>query len=168
MIRFELELKNIHLKNFFTGLVFLGIQACANSEVAQKLSNSFDSPLETATTTDLIDDKKFVDDELITDSPVKSQVRKNLDANVRKKVDISQSQQVTPEKFTKESAKDKKKEVFFSPQPYRIIIRLSGANPSAPAETVTQALRNAGILFEVERIERFEKGSSSILKSNKR
>ena len=39
---------------------------------------------------------------------------------------------------------------------YRIILKLSGANPSAPAETVTAALRKAGIEFEVEKIERFD------------
>ena len=46
--------------------------------------------------------------------------------------------------------------VPFTPQPYRITIKLSGANPSAPAETVTNALRKAGVQFEVEKIERFD------------
>jgi hypothetical protein len=40
------------------------------------------------------------------------------------------------------------------PQPYRITIRLSGADPAAPAELVTRSLRDAGIPFEVETIER--------------
>ncbi|MEY4353021.1 MAG: Translation initiation factor [Cyanobacteriota bacterium] len=38
--------------------------------------------------------------------------------------------------------------------PYRVTIRLPLADPSAPAEGVTQALRAAGIPFEVETIER--------------
>ena len=63
-------------------------------------------------------------------------------------------------KSLKPSNKPKKGTVKFSPQPYRIIIRLSGANPSAPAETVTRALRDAGIIFEVEKIERFSNDSS--------
>ncbi len=42
--------------------------------------------------------------------------------------------------------------------PYRVTIRLPLADPSAPAEGVTQALRAAGIPFEVETIERV-KGS---------
>ncbi|MEC9029209.1 MAG: hypothetical protein VYB74_02855 [Cyanobacteriota bacterium] len=41
-----------------------------------------------------------------------------------------------------------------TPQPYRITIKLSAADPSAPAEAVTQALRMAGVTFEVETIER--------------
>ena len=53
------------------------------------------------------------------------------------------------------------KQVNFKPQPYRIILKLSAANPSAPAETVTEALRKAGVQFEVEKIERFEEESFS-------
>ena len=44
----------------------------------------------------------------------------------------------------------------FTPQPYRITIKLSGSNPAAPAETLTKALRKAGVIFEVEMIERVE------------
>ncbi len=41
-----------------------------------------------------------------------------------------------------------------SPAPYRVTIRLPQADPSAPAEVVTRALRAAGVPFEVETIER--------------
>ena len=40
--------------------------------------------------------------------------------------------------------------------PYRITIRLAGADPAAPAEAVTRALREADVGFSVERIERVE------------
>ena len=59
------------------------------------------------------------------------------------------------DRFSQKSSKSIKK-VFFNPQPYRIILKLSGTNPSAPAETVTNALIKAGVQFEVEKIERFE------------
>ncbi|MGC6483138.1 MAG: hypothetical protein ACON4T_06200 [Synechococcus sp.] len=45
--------------------------------------------------------------------------------------------------------------------PYRITIRLSAADPSAPAEVVTRSLREAGIGFEVETIERIPSPNSS-------
>lgn len=48
-----------------------------------------------------------------------------------------------------------------SSSPYRVTLRLPGADPSAPAEAVTQALRAAGIAFEVETIERVRGGSAS-------
>ena len=41
-------------------------------------------------------------------------------------------------------------------EPYRITIRLSGADPAAPAEAVTRVLRNADLSFAVERIERIQ------------
>ena len=44
------------------------------------------------------------------------------------------------------------------PVPYRVTIKLPTADPSAPAEAVTEALRAAGISFEVETIERIRNG----------
>ena len=78
----------------------------------------------------------------------------NIKSNV-KEISISNK-----DKFSQKSTKLIKKTIF-NPQPYRIILRLSGANPSAPAETVTEALRKAGVQFEVEKIERFEEENFS-------
>ena len=47
------------------------------------------------------------------------------------------------------------------PVPYRITLKLPQADPAAPAESVTQALRAAGLRFEVEMIERVQPTSSS-------
>lgn len=41
-----------------------------------------------------------------------------------------------------------------APAPYRLTLRLPAADPAAPAEAVTRALRAAGLSFEVEMIER--------------
>ena len=42
------------------------------------------------------------------------------------------------------------------PLPYRVVLKLPAADPSAPAEAVTKALRAAGLPFEVETIERVQ------------
>ncbi|MFZ9228550.1 MAG: hypothetical protein ACO24U_02620 [Prochlorococcaceae cyanobacterium] len=47
------------------------------------------------------------------------------------------------------------------PAPYRITIQLPAADPSAPAEVVTEALRKAGVPFEVEMIERVNANAGS-------
>ena len=47
------------------------------------------------------------------------------------------------------------------PAPYRVTIRLPAADPSAPAERVTQVLRAAGVPFEVETIERVSGSTGS-------
>ncbi|PWL21563.1 MAG: hypothetical protein DCO99_10960 [Synechococcus sp. XM-24] len=46
------------------------------------------------------------------------------------------------------------------PAPYRVTIKLPAADPSAPAEVLTQALRAAGLAFEVEAIERVSNGTT--------
>jgi len=49
------------------------------------------------------------------------------------------------------------------PMPYRVTIRLPEADPSAPAEAVTKALRATGVAFEVETIERITSPGSATL-----
>jgi hypothetical protein len=44
--------------------------------------------------------------------------------------------------------------------PYRITLQLPAVDPSSPAESVTTALRAAGVAFEVESIERIPAASS--------
>jgi hypothetical protein len=45
--------------------------------------------------------------------------------------------------------------------PYRLVLRLPAADPAAPSEQVTEALRAAGVSFEVETIERVQAANSS-------
>ncbi len=52
-----------------------------------------------------------------------------------------------------------------NPTPYRLLLRLPAADPAAPAEAVTQALRAAGVVFEVETIERLPKAPTPLAPS---
>jgi hypothetical protein len=52
-----------------------------------------------------------------------------------------------------------------NPLPYRVTIRLPEADPSAPAEAVTKALRATGVAFEVETIERITSPALSPLRT---
>jgi len=65
---------------------------------------------------------------------------------------------VTPSPM--EPSLDVKAPPAMKPAPYRVTIRLPEADPSAPAEVVTRALRAAGVPFEVETIERMTNGGS--------
>jgi hypothetical protein len=47
-----------------------------------------------------------------------------------------------------------------NPAPYRVTILLPQADPAAPAEVVTRALRSAGVPFEVETIQRTAPGEA--------
>ncbi len=156
------------LKVAFVAVSLLALNACADSKVAIKLANSFDSPTEEKDAKGL--EVKNNDEKLLAKKqPLKESVSKKLTnssaklsspkKNKLKFNEIADAKKNKPSKYKKEVSQ-------FSPQPYRIIIRLSGANPSAPAETVTRALRDAGVIFEVEKIERFEKKSSFNRKSS--
>ncbi|MEB3167666.1 MAG: hypothetical protein VKK97_02940 [Synechococcaceae cyanobacterium] len=49
-----------------------------------------------------------------------------------------------------------------NPVPYRVTLRLPRADPAAPAEVVTRALRAAGVPFEVETIERMQPAAAPV------
>ena len=148
----------------FLVIILVPLQSCSNTLIGEKLENSFD----------------------ITESPIISKKNNNIPQKLneitktqsRIKVDKKESKKdfgnIIKENSTSNnyslSQKTTKsiKKTIFNPQPYRIILRLSGANPSAPAETVTKALRKAGVQFEVEKIERFNEGDLSKDRSLKR
>jgi len=87
---------------------------------------------------------------------IRSNNNNNDEENVVLKLDFTKNNSISnKDRFSQASTKSMKK-VIYKPQPYRIILKLSGANPSAPAETVTEALIKAGVEFEVEKIERLD------------
>ena len=128
------------------------LQACAGSPVAEELQRSFESPELTATEAEAtipeqppvvdptpIDRSQVVevDEEAATKPDTKPDTDTDTDAEVDG-IDVQQpmSKSLQP------------------PAPYRITIRLAGADPAAPAEAVTRALRQSEVVFSVERIER--------------
>ena len=136
-------------------IIFIPLQSCSNTIVGEKLEKSFD----------VVDNQKSLvkisNEESKSNKIKKVQVSQQI--NNKSKVDMK----VEGENEILISSKDKpnqkqnksNKKVIFNPQPYRIILKLSSANPSAPAETVTKALRKAGVQFEVEKIEQFNQES---------
>ena len=122
------------------------LQACAGSPVAEELQRSFDAPVRTATEAEApipeqppvvdpapIDRSQVVDEEAATKAITNTDTDTEVDG-----IDVQQpiSKSLQP------------------PAPYRITIRLAGADPAAPAEAVTRALRQSEVVFSVERIER--------------
>ena len=131
------------------------LQSCSNTLIGDKLENSF---VTTSNPTNSENTSKFkVQNKQNETQIIKSRKKDSEEQNI--KGDITKNNTIpNKDRFNQKSTKSTKsiKKVIFNPQPYRIILRLSGANPSAPAETVTKALRKAGVQFEVEKIERFE------------
>ena len=140
--------EKIFIRSFLIVPFFL-LQSCSNTLIGEKLENSFDITEKPKTSEETnYKPQKFVEKTKI--KSIRKDDKKENDFAIRKENSISNIDRLS-QKQTKSI-----KKTIFNPQPYRIILRLSGANPSAPAETVTEALRKAGVQFEVEKIERFD------------
>ena len=134
------------------------LQSCSNTTIGEQLKNSFDINLsENSSIPEPITKVKVEkkSSEIKKVKLVKNQNQNQIKNDINKGEIINENVLSNKNRFNKKATKPIKK-VIFNPQPYRIILRLSGANPSAPAETVTEALRKAGVQFEVEKIERFD------------
>ena len=132
-------------------IILFPIQSCTNTSIGERLGNSFDSTDNPSNLVKSNDEIKKINQKLKIEPESQESMKENENDYVRTNKDNSISKS---SKISQRSIKSIKKTIF-NPQPYRIILKLSGANPSAPAETVTEALRKAGVQFEVEKIERF-------------
>ena len=155
--------EKIFIRSFLIVTLF-SLQSCSNTLIGEKLESSFDI-MEKPKISEKTNIKTQQPNEKTTIKSIPKDDKKenkNTFANIVKENSISNK-----DRLSKKSTKSKKKTIF-NPQPYRIILRLSGANPSAPAEKVTEALRTAGVQFEVEKIERFDEKDLSKDSSFKR
>jgi len=120
------------------------LQACAGSPVAVELQRSFESPELAATEAEAP----------ITEQP---QVMDPTPIDRSQEVEVEQEAATKSHTDTDVDGIDVQQPISKSlqpPAPYRITIRLAGADPAAPAEAVTRALRQSEVVFSVERIER--------------
>ena len=148
----------------FLIVILFPLQSCSNTLIGEKLENSFDTN-ENAIISEKINNEPQKSNEI---PKIKSRIKVERKENGKDFGNTIQEKTIAnKDRLSQKSSKLVKKTIF-NPQPYRIIIRLSGANPAAPAETVTEALRKAGVQFEVEKIERFDGGDLSKDRSLKR
>ena len=138
----------------FLILAFMPLQSCSNTRIGEKLENSFDTRENQSiseNTTKAKEQNKLKEIKKIKLSKInKIKENENIKGNIASEKLISNK-----DRFSQKTTKAKKR-VILNPQPYRVILKLAGADPSAPAESVTNALRKAGVQFEVEKIERFD------------
>ena len=146
-------------------LPLLLLQACDGTPFGQRLSESFDSQageVSPAGTQDDPDDS--ASDNRVVAGKAEQQVKAKFKDNDKPKAIVNDDEGSTDSERESEreqppataNATDST-ESRSTPErtlPYRIMIRLSAADPAAPAEGVTEALRRAGIGFEVETIEK--------------
>ena len=149
-------------------LALVLVQGCAGSPLAEQFERSFDPDLAGVTSSPPASSPPASPTPASPPSteptaPEPTAVKDNdaLEQDALEEDDVQARQpDALPDKPVKapEQPKDSVPEVVSAPTPrpslpYRVTIRLSGADPSAPAEAVTRALRNASVAFSVERIE---------------
>ena len=158
--------------------LLLALQACSGTTFGQKLADSFDSPATPAAAQGTARSKvekepdtafkepgkaedqsvKEKEPEAKTKAEAKAEPESEPEAEPEAEATKPAQQQASNQDLTtvqpaqKESAPVRP--LPADPRPYRITIRLAAADPAAPAESVTDALRSAGIGFEVETIEK--------------
>ena len=139
------------------------LQACDGTPFGQRLSESFDSQAGDVSPagTQADPDTSVVADKGEQQSKVNENDKPT--ASVSKDADATESDESERQSDRKSEQSPAPAVATDSPKPrstpertlpYRIMIRLSAADPAAPAEGVTEALRRAGIGFEVETIEK--------------
>ena len=144
------------------GVLLLG--GCSGTPFGDQLSRSFSSPPGAGAPAGQATATKS-DPALAADTGKK--------ADQAQKADLAKTSD--PEKLAKDAATTAKAPeakplpaparlapVPLAPAPYRVTIKLPAADPSAPAEVVTKALRAAGVSFEVETIERVRNGGQGL------
>jgi hypothetical protein len=132
------------------------LQGCAGTPLAERLETSFGAQ-EAAllTAPDTVVERKAARSVQAnpTDSPIKDSVSPAAELPDAE----TSASNPTPSNSKPSNSTPSDPPSSNQPQePYRITIRLSGADPAAPAEAVTRVLRNADVSFAVERIERIQ------------
>ena len=132
------------------------LQGCAGTPLAERLETSFGAQ-EAAllTAPDTVVERKAARSVQAspTDSPIKDSVSPAAELP---EVETSASNPIASDPTPSDPTPSDPPSSNQPQEPYRITIRLSGADPAAPAEAVTRVLRNADVSFAVERIERIQ------------
>lgn len=126
------------------------LQACAGTPLAERLERSFaapDEPVQPPATSPLPSQPEKTP--ISTEAPRATSMAESESESVARTEPEPSPKTESPTRVQAAPARPRQPLA-----PYRITIRLAEADPSAPAEAVTQSLRSSGVDFMVERVER--------------
>ncbi len=152
-------------------LLLLAVQACSGTTFGQKLADSFDSPATPAAAQQTSDTTLKATTKAEDQSKQDKAKSETEFAAEAEPTEVAEPKTIRKELTKVQPAKQDSGHVRSlpaDPRPYRITIRLAAADPAAPAESVTDALRRAGIGFEVETIEKIPSIQASNATTNDR
>ena len=158
----------LKLFNYF--LIILILQSCSGGKIGNFLELSFRDIEKEKSQSDEnnSDSEKFKTNEKIFKDSNKSIIIKNSEdfSKTTNKINLPTKQNLNSDEIYKSQKKviekniiqdqNKKIKSNYKPQSYRVIMILKAADPTAPSQKFSNVLKNANILFEIEKIERFQ------------
>ena len=137
------------------------LQACAGTPVAEQLERSFAvpeaRPAQASAPVPVVKTSPAVVSPSVASPSVASPTAEGLSTPAAEAVSLPEATDAPDPVPQPKPRTVSSQRLPQAPAPYRITIRLAGADPAAPAEAVTRALREADVGFAVERIERVER-----------
>ena len=155
------------LFNYFL-IIFL-LQSCSGGRVGNFLELSFKNIKEDelkSVENNVNGEKVFINNKNLKDFNKPEIIKINKDfPKTSKKINI-QKQNLKSEEINNKKKivikqniindKNKKIKTNYEPQSYRVVIILKGVDPTDPSQKFSNVLKNANIIFEIEKIERFQ------------
>ena len=149
-------------------LIIILLQSCSGGRIGNFLELSFrnieDDKLKSNANN--FNNKKFPINKKNSEGSNQSKINKTKkdfsketnEINVQKKYNLKSYENSKKTVFKKNLIQDQNKAIKsnYYPQSYRVIIILKDVDPSGPSQKFSNALKNANILFEIEKIERFQ------------
>ena len=155
------------LFNYFL-IIFL-LQSCSGGRVGNFLELSFKNIKEDefkSIENNLKSEKALINNKNLKDSNKPVIIKTNKDfpkpsnkintqkQNLKSDEVNNKKKQVIKQNIIKD--KNKKINTNYEPQSYRVVIILKGVDPTDPSQKFSNVLKNANIIFEIEKIERFQ------------
>ena len=155
------------LFNYF--LINFLIQSCSGGRVGNFLELSFNNIKEDELKSIENNDKSekvLINNKNLKDSNKPEIIKTNKDFPKPSNKINTQKQNLEPDKTNNKKKKvikqniikDKNKKIKtnYEPQSYKVVIILKGVDPTDPSQKFSNVLKNANIIFEIEKIERFQ------------
>ena len=156
----------LKLFNYF--LILLLLQSCSGGRIGNFLELSFRDIEEEEVTRkgNISNSEKVKKEKNLKDfnKPIIIKTYKDLSketnlTNIKKQNLKSDESNIKPKKVIKKNIIQEQNKIMksnYEPQSYRVIIILNAVDPSAPSQKFSNVLKNANILFEIEKVERFQ------------
>ena len=155
------------LFNYFL-IIFL-LQSCSGGRVGNFLELSFKNIKEDefkSIENNVKSEKVLLNNENLKDSNNSEIIKTNEDLPKPSNKINTQKQNLKSDEINNKNKKvikqniikdkNKKIEINYEPQSYRVVIILKGVDPTDPSQQFSNVLKNANIIFEIEKIERFQ------------